>query len=169
MFLPHSSLTVWSPRQEVQTFLCFCWASLLCLEDLWRTYNLPLTHTGPPNLPHWSPLQCHALYAQFWKNKRDVCFFIKIFVIGACFLSTRHLHHLTFTWPFGVHIYNFVCSLFWIKMETTPHAGRVHERDWWCSKSLHRMNANSLSINTYIYIFPHNLCQMQVFKLVVNS
>jgi len=26
-------------------------------------------------------------------------------------------------------------------------------------------NANRSSINTYIYIFPHNLCKMQVFNL----
>ena len=26
-----------------------------------------------------------------------------------------------------------------------------------------------LSINTYIYIFSHNLCKMQVFKLVFES
>ena len=31
------------------------------------------------------------------------------------------------------------------------------------------MNANRLSINTYIYIFQHNLCKMQVYKLVLNS
>jgi len=29
--------------------------------------------------------------------------------------------------------------------------------------------ANRLSINTYIYIFPHNLCKMQVFNLVFDS
>jgi len=34
---------------------------------------------------------------------------------------------------------------------------------------LYRMNANRSSINTYIYIFPHNLCKIQVFKLVFDS
>ena len=31
------------------------------------------------------------------------------------------------------------------------------------------MNANRSSINTYIYIFQHNLCKMQVFNLVFYS
>jgi len=31
------------------------------------------------------------------------------------------------------------------------------------------MNTNRSSINTYIYIFPHNLCKIQVFKLVFDS
>ena len=33
----------------------------------------------------------------------------------------------------------------------------------------YRMNANGSSINIYIYIFPHNLCKMQVFNLVFDS
>ena len=33
----------------------------------------------------------------------------------------------------------------------------------------YRINAHRSSINTYIYIFQHNLCKMQVYKLVLNS
>ena len=33
----------------------------------------------------------------------------------------------------------------------------------------YRMNANRSSINTYIYIFLHSLCKMQVFYLVFDS
>ena len=31
------------------------------------------------------------------------------------------------------------------------------------------LNANRLSINTYICIFPHNLCKIKVIKLVFDS
>ena len=37
-----------------------------------------------------------------------------------------------------------------------------YERDWWPGKSMNRAN-----INTYIYIFLHILCKLQVFKISI--
>ena len=63
----------------------------------------------------------------------------------------------------------FALTTFTTELNDDLFAFMRYERDWWRLQIYHEAITNRLSINTYIYIFPHNLCKMQVFNLVFDS
>jgi len=67
------------------------------------------------------------------------------------------------------HVYTWLLFLGWLYLYTKYiYAGALHGKLSSVKKTRsYRMKANRSSINTYIYILSHNLCKMQVFKLVV--
>ena len=72
------------------------------------------------------------------------------------YVQTHFRRYLRIEWrPVCVHV-------IWTRLVIRQIGKRQQSRSY-------RMNANRSSINTYIYIFQHNLCLMQVFNLVFDS